>query len=202
MERIINASSNDGDIVLDPFCGCGTAIIASHKHNRRWVGIDINKEAWDTIQNRASQPSFYQWLNSFKEASYISRDLNEVLEMNPKQFEDWANEYYRATKPHPDGGVDGITQDGIAIQTKTFQVGYEIIDKLLSSSKFHPLVPRPIKKLIFVSQVGYDDNARKRQFEIQTADRIEVVLATPEDMLKVVNPSMQENPLVPCLSNT
>ncbi len=41
LERIINASSNEGDIVLDPFCGCGTTIAAAQKLNRRWIGIDI-----------------------------------------------------------------------------------------------------------------------------------------------------------------
>ncbi|MCY3908367.1 MAG: DNA methyltransferase [Anaerolineaceae bacterium] len=41
LERIISASSNEGDVVLDPFCGCGTAIAAAHKLGRRWVGIDI-----------------------------------------------------------------------------------------------------------------------------------------------------------------
>ena len=41
LERIISASSNAGDVVLDPFCGCGTAIAAAHKLKRRWIGIDI-----------------------------------------------------------------------------------------------------------------------------------------------------------------
>ncbi len=41
LERVINASSNEGDIVLDPFCGCGTTIAAAQKLNRRWIGIDI-----------------------------------------------------------------------------------------------------------------------------------------------------------------
>ena len=41
LERIIRASSNAGDIVLDPFCGCGTAIAAAHKLDRQWIGIDI-----------------------------------------------------------------------------------------------------------------------------------------------------------------
>jgi len=42
LERIIEASSNENDIVLDPFCGCGTAVHAAQKLNRRWIGIDIN----------------------------------------------------------------------------------------------------------------------------------------------------------------
>jgi len=41
LERVIKASSNEGDLVLDPFCGCGTAIAAAQKLNRRWIGIDI-----------------------------------------------------------------------------------------------------------------------------------------------------------------
>lgn len=41
LERIIGTSSNPGDVVLDPFCGCGTAVIAAQKLDRRWIGIDI-----------------------------------------------------------------------------------------------------------------------------------------------------------------
>ena len=41
LERIIQASSNEGDVVLDPFCGCGTAVAAAHKLGRQWLGIDI-----------------------------------------------------------------------------------------------------------------------------------------------------------------
>jgi site-specific DNA-methyltransferase (adenine-specific) len=41
LERIIQASSNEGDVVLDPFCGCGTAIAAAQKLNRKWIGIDV-----------------------------------------------------------------------------------------------------------------------------------------------------------------
>src|SRR5216110_1924825 len=41
LERIISASSNPGDVVLDPFCGCGTTIAAAQKLNRQWIGIDV-----------------------------------------------------------------------------------------------------------------------------------------------------------------
>jgi site-specific DNA-methyltransferase (adenine-specific) len=41
LERIIKASSNEGDTVLDPFCGCGTAIATAQKLNRPWIGIDV-----------------------------------------------------------------------------------------------------------------------------------------------------------------
>jgi adenine specific DNA methylase Mod len=52
LERIIKASSNEGDIVLDPFCGCGTTIAAAQKLKRRWVGIDITHLAITLMKKR------------------------------------------------------------------------------------------------------------------------------------------------------
>ena len=52
LERIISASSNEGDVVLDPFCGCGTAIAAAERLNRRWIGIDITHIAITLIRHR------------------------------------------------------------------------------------------------------------------------------------------------------
>ena len=53
LERIIKASSNEGDIVLDPFCGCATTCIASENLNRQWIGIDWNKQSFYMIYYRA-----------------------------------------------------------------------------------------------------------------------------------------------------
>jgi hypothetical protein len=52
LERIINASSNPGDLVLDPFCGCGTTIDAAEKLGRKWIGIDITQLATTLIKSR------------------------------------------------------------------------------------------------------------------------------------------------------
>ena len=52
LERIIQASSNPGDVVLDPFCGCGTTIDAAEKLGRKWIGIDITQLATSLIKNR------------------------------------------------------------------------------------------------------------------------------------------------------
>lgn len=52
LERIINASSNAGDTVLDPFCGCGTAMIAAERLGRSWIGIDIEPMAFSVLQQR------------------------------------------------------------------------------------------------------------------------------------------------------
>jgi DNA modification methylase len=186
LEKIIKASSNEGDTVLDPFCGCGTTVIVASKLNRQFIGIDIDTSerekgelptAFTVIKNRGHE--------LFEQAQYITRDLSEVLEMGGRAFEAWVNEFYKATKPQPDKGVDGITQDGIPIQSKTYEIKYDKLSQFINDVKYHPKVPKPIKRIIAVSQTGFDDSARKLKFEIETAERIDVVLTTPSDMLRL-----------------
>ena len=55
IERVIAASSNEGDVVLDPFCGCATACIAAEKLNRQWIGIDISDVAWELVNQRMTE---------------------------------------------------------------------------------------------------------------------------------------------------
>ena len=55
LERIIQASSNPGDVVLDPFCGCATALIAAEKLGRQWVGIDLSPVARTLVQRRMAK---------------------------------------------------------------------------------------------------------------------------------------------------
>ena len=52
LERIIKASSNPGDLVFDPFCGCATACVAAEKLDRQWVGIDISEKAAELVKER------------------------------------------------------------------------------------------------------------------------------------------------------
>ena len=52
LERIIRSSSNEGDVVLDPFCGCATALVAAEKLERQWVGIDISSKARELVESR------------------------------------------------------------------------------------------------------------------------------------------------------
>ena len=57
-ERIIKASSNKGDVVLDPFAGCATTLIAAERLNRQWIGIDIWDNAIDAVRERLSKDKF------------------------------------------------------------------------------------------------------------------------------------------------
>jgi hypothetical protein len=188
LKRIINASSNEGDIILDPFCGCGTAIIAAQQLNRQWIGIDISKDAYEVSSVRQGELPL-----DFTHFKYVSRDLNEVKSLKPKKenhidgFEEWVNGYYKATKPMPDKGVDGVTQDGIPIQTKAYLVKYPLVSEFATNFRHHSAVKQPVNKAIMVSQVGFDESAKKRQFEIKATDHIDIIFKTPEEIL--LNPT-------------
>ncbi len=68
LRRIIEASSNEGDTVLDPFCGCATACVAAQQLNRRWIGIDIESQAADLLVARLSENMgmFEEFLHTYK----------------------------------------------------------------------------------------------------------------------------------------
>jgi len=176
LRRIILASSNEGDLVLDPFCGCGTTAIVASKLNRRFIGIDIDSTAFQVIKNRAHE--------LFSQTKYISRDLDEVKAMGGNEFQDWVNEYFQATRPHPDLGVDGITPAGVPIQSKSYTIKYTVLSQFVTDAKYHPKVPKPIKEIIAVSKTGFDEGAFRRKFEIESAEGIKVKLLTPEEMLR------------------
>ena len=192
LKRIILASSNEGDIVLDPFCGCGTTILAAQKLNRRWIGIDINKDAYNIFVERerrereqGKQPSFGM-TEELMTPYFICRDLEAVKNLPHDEFEFWVNEYYKATKPSPDAGIDGITKDGIPIQTKAwnYKVDDSTIRQFAMDIQMHPAISQPAKQAIFVSQSGFADNARAARYEIQSKFGIEIRFIQPEDLLE------------------
>jgi hypothetical protein len=113
LERIIRAGSNEGDVVLDPFCGCGTAVVVAERLKRRWIGIDVTYLAIDLIRKRL-QDSFKNELAPYEEIG-IPRDLpsaERLFQLNPFQFECWALASVGARsaqdKRGADRGIDGV----------------------------------------------------------------------------------------------
>lgn len=113
LERIISASSNPGDLVLDPFCGCGTTVDAAEKLGRRWIGIDVTTLAIDLIDARLRH-TYTEAIRKNYEILGIPRDLEgarALFERSPFEFERWCvmlvdgqpNE-----KQVGDRGIDGV----------------------------------------------------------------------------------------------
>lgn len=111
LERIIQASSNPGDLVLDPFCGCGTAVVAAQKLGRQWIGIDITHVAITVMKRRLIEtfepdPNF----NVIGEPTTVE-DAAELAQSDPYQFQWWALGLVGARpieqKKGADKGIDG-----------------------------------------------------------------------------------------------
>ncbi len=117
LKRIINASSNHGDVILDPFCGCGTTVHVAESLGRKWIGIDISQFSAGLIRNRI--------IDNFH---HIGRgdipvigcpltvvDARELAQANPFEFEKWAcgevgaqGLFHNPGDRGADGGVDGV----------------------------------------------------------------------------------------------
>ena len=89
LERIIAASSNPGDVVLDPFCGCGTAVDAAQKLGRQWIGIDVTHLAIGLIEKRLREG---YGADAKFETIGVPRDLASAQRLaadDPHQFQHW-----------------------------------------------------------------------------------------------------------------
>nr|WP_272874542.1 DNA methyltransferase [Paracoccus shandongensis] len=114
LERILAASSNPGDVVLDPFCGCGTTVHAAQKLGRQWIGIDITHLAIGLIERRLNEafPGVAYKVHGTPQDLAAAHDLFARDDTTKKEFEKWAvsligAQPWRAGKKGADGGIDG-----------------------------------------------------------------------------------------------
>jgi site-specific DNA-methyltransferase (adenine-specific) len=139
LERIISASSNEGDVVLDPFCGCGTTIDAAQKLNRQWIGIDITHLAINLIKHRL-QDTYGEEINSTYEVigePTSVPDARILAAQDPYQFQWWALGLVGARpveqKKGADKGIDGRLYFHLG-DKKTHQVIFSVKAGKMTSS--------------------------------------------------------------------
>jgi len=115
LERVILAGSDQGDVVLDPFCGCGTAIDAAIRADRQWLGIDITYIAIDLIEKRLLHTHGPDIADTY-EVLGIPRDNAAALALfsrSPFDFERWAVSLVNGEpnqKQVGDRGIDGVVR--------------------------------------------------------------------------------------------
>ena len=111
LERIIAASSNEGDTVLDPFCGCGTTIAAAQKLKRPWIGIDITHLAITLIRSRLTDTFGASATYEVVGEPVSLPDAAKLAQDDPYQFQWWALGLVGARpvegKKGADKGIDG-----------------------------------------------------------------------------------------------
>ena len=109
LERIVQASSNPGDLVLDPFCGCGTTVHAAEALDRRWIGVDISGDAVDEIRDRMADIGVYEG-RQYDVHEGTPDTVAEYSRLNPFEKQDWLIRRLGGL-PNPrksgDHGIDG-----------------------------------------------------------------------------------------------
>jgi DNA modification methylase len=145
LERIIEASSNEGDVVMDPFCGCGTAVAAAEKSGRKWIGIDITYLAIALIKKRI--------IDHFPDAKFeivgepkSADDAKQLFIQSPLQFESWAvsllgGQPYRSAGGG-DTGIDGL------LYFKDYQQKHHKIIIEVKGGGYNPKDVRALKSVI------------------------------------------------------
>lgn len=109
LDRLIEASSNEGDIVLDAFCGCGTALVSAQRNKCNWIGIDISPTACRVVSKRLAEDC------GLKEGvDFVVQDMpktvEELREYPPFEFQNWAVNVIGGIPSKSkvrDGGIDG-----------------------------------------------------------------------------------------------
>lgn len=159
LKRIIMASSNEGDTVLDAYCGCGTTVAVAQQLKRKWVGIDITYQSISLILKRLQDNYSRNVLNNI-ELNGVPKDFDAAVELankkedkTRKEFEKWFTLTYsdnRAIineKKGGDGGIDGIAYI-LDSNSKNEQESKKVLFSVKSNKTLSPSVIRDLNGTI------------------------------------------------------
>ena len=177
LERLIKAFTNENDIVADFFCGCATTISAAEKLNRKWLGVDVSKEASKVIRKRMARDHKLK----VEIVPLKSLTKQQILRLNPFAFEKYAvrsiggipNDIQRG-----DGGIDGRLEiDNTPIQVKkSDNIGRPVIDSFYKHLKANG------KGIIIAKSFG--KGAKEEVSRLRLQEGLEVILITVDDILR------------------
>jgi len=177
LERIIRASSNESDIVMDPFCGCGTTISVAHQLNRRWIGIDISPTACSLMVRRLAKIGVLDI-----QVYGLPATVDELRHLKPFEFQNWVIDRIngqQANRRTGDKGIDGWTfflHDPVQIK-QSEHVGREVVDK------FETAIERDGKKSGAIVAFSFGRGAHEEVARVRR-NGVNIHLLTVTDLLE------------------
>lgn len=195
LERIIKASSNKDDIVLDAFCGCGTAMAVAQKLGRRWVGIDISPSAIALVKNRLISLGVSESRNLT--VIGMPKKEDDVKKFDPFEFQYWVvNEMFGMPSPKKVGdlGIDGLTfLTHHPIQVKQSEnVGREVVDSFETAIRRYYGNGVGNNKKGILAAFSFTKGAHEEAARTKHKEGIEINLLTIKDILdKKVQPTYE-----------
>lgn len=174
LERILVASSNPGDVVLDPFCGCGTTIAVAERLGRQWIGIDISPTAVNVMKRRVEKVGPVGGGPDVKVVG-MPVTVEDLKALKPFAFQNWVIQRIHGT-PSPrqsgDMGVDGYSfMEQLPVQVKQSErVGRGVIDS------FQTAIARSGKHKGYIVAFSYTRGAREEVARAKAEAGIEIEL--------------------------
>jgi len=176
--RIIAASSNEGDVVLDPFCGCGTAVHAAQKLGRQWIGVDISPTAVELMKRRMIKIG----AASVKLVG-MPVTIDQLRTLKPFEFQNWVIQRMNGThsprKVH-DMGIDGFSfmlHEPIQVKQSS-GIGRNVVDN------FETAVKRNGKTKGYIVAFSFGKGAHEEAARVKGADGLLIELVKVGDLLE------------------
>jgi DNA modification methylase len=177
LERIIKSSSSPDEIVLDPFCGCGTAVYMAQMLKRRWVGIDISPTACTLIIQRMRKRGISPPL--------MGMPLNEeeLRKLPPFEFQNWVIRrlFGRvSSRKSSDMGIDGYTFEGDPVQVKQSEdIGRNVVDN------FETALRRAGKNAGVIVAFSFGKGANEEIARAQLEEMLHIKALTITELLRI-----------------
>lgn len=176
MDRIIAASSNKGDVVLDPFCGCGTTLVSAQQLGREWIGMDISPTAVELMSRRLQQ------LGVRPKLVGIPVSEEQLRALKPFEFQNWVIQKYNGThSPRHTGdmGIDGYSWfEHLPIQVKQSDaVGRNTVDN------FETAVERGGKQGGYIVAFSFTKGAYEEAARAKSQKGVAIDLVKVADLL-------------------
>lgn len=177
LERVILASSNQGDIVLDPFCGCGTSIAVAHKLGREWIGVDVSPTAVAVMRERMNK------LGATFKVDGLPTTVADLKQLGPYEFQNWVVKRVVGTvsaRKSGDMGIDGYSFfEALPIQVKQSEsVGRNVVDN------FETAVSRAGKHKGYLVAFSFAKGAYEEAARARREGRPKIVLVKVEDLVE------------------
>ena len=185
LERIIKASSNEGDVVLDAFCGCGTAMAVAHQLKRKWLGIDISPTAIKLVEKRLRKSGAVR--DEHYKTTGLPTTEKDLRKLKPFEFQNWVVAEMGATvsrKKSGDMGIDGhlaktLWHERAGIQVKqSDKVGRNVVDNFVAALRRDKYKQGYIVAFSF-GKGAYEEVARLKN----EGSELEIKLITVQELL-------------------
>jgi DNA modification methylase len=178
LKRIIEASSNKGDIVLDPFCGGGTTIAVAHQLGRKWIGIDVSPIACNKMKARLEKAG----VTNIRIMG-APKTVEELKQLSDWQFQNWVIDRIGgvpSSKKADDKGVDGYTfMAREPVQVKQSEdIGRNVVDN------FETAMRRKHKAIGYIVAFSFGKGAYEEAARAKLEDNLDIKLVRVDEMDK------------------